>query len=78
MANVVKSRKEKKDFKDKIIRLFQSGNLNFILGSGASYPAIAIAGNIEKEIQTAIDTNQLRVADDKVYELLIGMQELGL
>lgn len=75
MANVVKSRKEKKDFKDKIIRLFQSGNLNFILGSGASYPAIAIAGNIEKEIQTAIDTNQLSIADDKVYELLKGVQE---
>ncbi|BCG87176.1 hypothetical protein MesoLj113c_32860 [Mesorhizobium sp. 113-3-9] len=28
----------------------QSGNLNFLMGSGASFPAIATAGNIETEI----------------------------
>jgi DNA helicase HerA-like ATPase len=32
----------------------QSGNINFLIGSGASFPAIVTAGNIETEINTLI------------------------
>ncbi len=28
-----------------------SGNLNFMIGSGCSFPAIATLGNIEEEVQ---------------------------
>lgn len=41
-----------------VIRLMeayiQSGNLNFLLGSGASMPAINVAGNIEAEIDSLL------------------------
>lgn len=47
-------------------RLFQSGNLNFILGSGASMPAINIGGNIEKEIQDHFNDGD----DEKAYRLI--------
>ena len=39
-------------------RLFQSGNLNFIFGSGASMPAINIGGNIETQIQSHFDKGE--------------------
>jgi hypothetical protein len=32
----------------------QSGNLSFLIGSGASYPAIKTAGNIEAEINSLL------------------------
>ncbi|MCR4266790.1 SIR2 family protein [Nitratireductor sp. ZSWI3] len=32
----------------------QSGNINFLIGSGASFPAIPVAGNIETEIDTLL------------------------
>jgi hypothetical protein len=35
---------------DRLKRLFQSGNINFLIGSGASMPAIPIMGNIEQEL----------------------------
>lgn len=47
-------------------RLFQSGNLNFILGSGASMPAINIGGNIEKEIQSHFNNGE----DEQAYRLI--------
>ena len=47
-------------------RLFQSGNLNFILGSGASMPAINIGGNIEKEIQGHFDKGE----DEEAYRII--------
>ncbi|GBF58924.1 hypothetical protein PbB2_02614 [Candidatus Phycosocius bacilliformis] len=34
---------------------FQSGNINFLIGSGASMPAIQVAGNIEAEINELIE-----------------------
>lgn len=75
MANIIKTKKEKEDFRSKVSRLFQSGNINFIFGSGASYPAISVAGNVEKEIQKAIDEGRGSDADGLIYDLLKGVQE---
>lgn len=33
----------------------QSGNLNFLIGSGASFPAIAVAGDVEAEINGLLE-----------------------
>jgi len=33
----------------------QSGNINFLIGSGASLPAVSVAGNIEKEINDLLE-----------------------
>jgi hypothetical protein len=35
----------------------QSGNLNFLIGSGASAPAIKTAGNIEADINALLAAN---------------------
>jgi hypothetical protein len=44
---------------------FQSGNLNFLLGSGASVPALTVAGNIEAAIDAA-----LKKGDEAMANLL--------
>lgn len=74
MANLVKMKKEKEEFRSKISRLFQSGNINFVFGSGASFPAIAIAGDVEKEIQKALDEGREDDANGFIYDLLKGVQ----
>lgn len=35
-------------------RIFQSANINFIIGSGASLPAISVLGDIESELEALI------------------------
>jgi SIR2-like domain len=74
MANVIKNNEDKKRFRETISRLFQSGNINFILGSGASNPAIAVAGNIEKDIQKSIEDGKADEAEGKIYDLIKGVQ----
>lgn len=41
---------DKKTLKDLLFKSFQSCNINFLLGAGASYPAIATLGNIENDV----------------------------
>ena len=48
----------------------QSANLNFIIGSGCSYPAIDTLGNIEKEVQDSIDAGNQDEADQKLFNYL--------
>lgn len=43
-------------------RIFQSANINFIIGSGASLPAINVLGSIESELETLV-----RAGDDSEY-----------
>ncbi|EMX2856511.1 SIR2 family protein [Yersinia enterocolitica] len=45
--------------RDYFERVFQSANINFLIGSGASLPAISVLGNIEEELQCYIrDENE--------------------
>jgi len=48
----------------------QSGALNFLLGSGASFPAIATAGNIEAEIDAHLLLGDDEEADKKSFAFL--------
>ncbi|MGN8118074.1 SIR2 family protein [Labrys sp. 22185] len=48
----------------------QSGNLNFLIGSGASLPAIRTAGNIEAEINELLDAGNDTEADKKCLEFI--------
>ena len=45
-------------------RIFQSANINFIIGSGGSLPAISVLGTIESELETLV-----RAGDDNEYFL---------
>lgn len=61
--------------KDEIIKTLQkavqSANLNFLIGSGCSYPAIPILGNIEQDIQNFIDAEENVRAEQKIIEYLV-------
>lgn len=45
-------------------RIFQSANINFLIGSGGSLPAISVLGTIESELETLV-----RAGDDNEYFL---------
>jgi hypothetical protein len=49
---------------------FQSGNLSFLVGSGASAPAIKTAGAIESEINTLLAANKDAEADKKSFDFI--------
>ena len=55
------------DNNDELVRIletyFQSGNLNFLIGSGASMPAIQVAGNIEAKINELLADSKEEEAD---------------
>lgn len=44
--------------RDYFERLFQSANINFLIGSGASLPAIKVLGTIETDLQALINNEQ--------------------
>ena len=46
-------------------RAFQSANINLLIGSGASYPAIKLVGNIEKEINDLLEADKEQEAKEK-------------
>ena len=48
----------------------QSANLNFIIGSGCSFPAIETLGNIEKQVQDNIDAGKHNEADRILFDYL--------
>lgn len=56
------------DLIKKLVPYFQSGHLNFIIGSGASFPAIQLAGNIESEINALIALDEEHEANVKAIE----------
>jgi hypothetical protein len=44
-----------KQFFERLKKLFQSGHINFLIGSGASMPAVQGMGNIEQELSSIYD-----------------------
>lgn len=48
----------------------QSANLNFMVGSGCSLPAIATLGNIEEEVQEKLDEEDYDEADTILFNYL--------
>lgn len=74
MAQVVTLGHANKDLQKALARSFQSGNINFLLGSGASMPAIPAAGQIEQEIAALFDVDEGEKARLCMYEFLAGIQ----
>ncbi|WP_020167390.1 MULTISPECIES: SIR2 family protein [Methylotenera] len=70
MANIINLNDPEGDFLKSLTRCFQSGNLNFLLGSGASSPAISIAGNIELEIAKLQNSGEEKDALTTLYEFI--------
>ena len=53
-----------------LVPYVQSGTLNFLIGSGASFPAIKTAGNIEAEINKLLSEENNEAADLKCLEFI--------
>jgi hypothetical protein len=53
----------------------QSGNLSFLLGSGASLPAIKTAGDIEKRLDSLIKAGKETKADREMVDFIELIQE---
>lgn len=57
-----------------LTRALQSGHLHFLIGSGASHPAIPLAGDIEATIDTHLRVGNNAEADALLYQLLSSVQ----
>ena len=75
MARILKINEDKKQLESTIIRVLQSGSINLIIGSGASLPAIPLAGTIEKEIEALHEQDKTSEAHLKAYDFIRSMQE---
>lgn len=56
--------------KDYFERVFQSANINFLIGSGASLPAIRVLGTIENDLQQLINDEMEEEYFDSAAEFL--------
>jgi hypothetical protein len=74
MARVFNLDTAVEDIRKNLARSFQSANINFMIGSGASHPAIPPAGAVEQEIATLFDAGQEDAAYLKLYEFLAAIQ----
>src|SRR5688572_25210543 len=73
MAKKICTTKEAEDLTALLTKGMQSGNVSFLIGSGASYPAIPIAGNIEAELNNLFKTDK-PAFESKRLEFLSAIQ----
>jgi hypothetical protein len=68
-----------KENKDKLIkrlsRIVQSANLNFLIGSGCSYPTINVLGDIERKIIEARTNGKDDIAEQILHDFLMPFLE---
>ncbi len=74
MPRIFNISENSEDVKKTLARSFQSAHLNFLIGSGASLPAIPIAGTTEAEIAALFDAGQEQDARNLMREFLAGIQ----
>jgi hypothetical protein len=74
MAHVLNIDQVGDDIRKALARSFQSGNVNFLIGSGASTPAILSAGQIEQQIIALLDAGNEAQARLEMYNFLAGIQ----
>ena len=70
MAKCINLDKKKKELITNLQKAVQSANLNFLIGSGCSLPAIKTLGNIEKDVQEKIKYNENEEADKLIFDFL--------
>jgi len=70
MANIINIETDKDKFISNLQKGIQSANLNFLIGSGCSKPAINTLGTIEKDIQSLLEEDKIEDAEKKTFEFL--------
>jgi len=66
MSKELEIKKDKNEIIKILQKSVQSCNLNFLIGSGCSFPAISVLGNIEQEVEGVYKSGN----DDKATEIL--------
>jgi hypothetical protein len=74
MARVLNLDTAAEEIRKNLARSFQSANVNFLIGSGASYPAIPSAGAVEEEITSLFEAGDENAAYLKLYDFLATIQ----
>jgi len=74
MARTLNLEELTKEIRKALARSFQSGHVNFLLGSGASLPAIPAAGQIEQEVANLFNSGNEVQARLRMYDFLAGIQ----
>jgi hypothetical protein len=75
MANLKHFLPKDEYFIEYMARVFQSSNINILLGSGASNPAIIVAGDIESDLQGLYDDNNIEGALKLEYDFIRKVQD---
>jgi hypothetical protein len=75
MPHVVDVTKDPKDFQKSLGRSFQSGHINFLIGSGAAVPAIPLAGVAEEQINALLAGGNETEARLRMYDFIAGVQD---
>jgi hypothetical protein len=75
MAQILSLATDEERVRNSLARAFQSAHTNFLLGSGASVPAIPIAGAVEQEIATLFAEGQDEAANRRLAAFLRSVQE---
>jgi hypothetical protein len=77
MAELIDIQQPKQLFTIDLLRYFQSGKVSFLIGSGASIPAISAGGDIENELkELAVNPAQELDYQNKLYSFLSGVQKV--
>jgi hypothetical protein len=74
MARVFNLDTAAEEIRKNLARAFQSANINFLIGSGASHPAIPSAGAVEREIANLFEAGDEVAAYLRLYEFLATIQ----
>jgi hypothetical protein len=74
MARICELSSDQETVVKELTRALQSGHITLMLGSGASYPAIPLAGNIEAQIDTHTAAGRPDEATRLLYSLLHALQ----
>lgn len=74
MARVFDLAAQADDISKILARSLQSGHVNFLIGSGASFPAIPSAGDVEREIAKLFEAGDEEAAYLKLYDFLLTIQ----
>jgi hypothetical protein len=75
MARIYTLNDSNEEVKRALTRSLQSAHINYLIGAGASFPAVSVAGSVEQEIASLYENNQEGAARERMYGFLRGVQE---
>src|ERR1700722_18130226 len=74
MARTISIKSNQSECDTTLTKALQSGHINFLLGSGASLPAIATAGDIEATLNELLKNSDTKAFEDKKLKFLEQLQ----